>query len=635
MTVLAVSRVSNKNNKNNIRRRRPLSISPVWVFCAATTAMLLCAGRLAQAWTATTVGRHGSLVTRALATTAVARTSTTKQQQHFQQQRYFRVPQSRLCSVPTAASASTSTIDSDSDSNDVVKVPAKFIPYPFAYRQEIEIRIESLTHRGWGVGRLPVEDAAPLEQSDNDNNNNNVSTGSNENNNNDDDIDVDEATSFTNNGNTNDKLWVIMVPNVIIGELVKVRVFRNYASYSEADLVEVLEYDGNQSRVEPLCPLAQDCGGCQLQHMHIHAQREWKTDFVQQGLAQYNLTTTAVQEEGTDADVVLVQPCLGTDEIYGYRSKLTPHYQAPAKRKRGTQEKASSKSPIAMIDAIGFQKQTNRQILDVPACPIATPAINRRYQELRHELLLAPPKGKKGATLLLRQANVDLDDVKDPEPVTVNHQTYLTTRVRGLEFSYLAGNFFQNNLYVLPLMVDHVLQHAATVAGNMDTTDTDSSSSRTMTTHLVDCYCGSGLFAISAAAAHHDTLQAIVGIEINDRAVLEATNNAIKNNVSTKCEFVAATAEGIFDQIQDFPRDTTCTILDPPRKGCSQDFLEQLFQFGPAKIVYMSCDPSTQARDAQDMVAAGYTITSVQPFDLFPQTRHIECLMVLERVRNN
>jgi tRNA (uracil-5-)-methyltransferase len=235
-----------------------------------------------------------------------------------------------------------------------------------------------------------------------------------------------------------------------------------------------------------------------------------------------------------------------------------------------------------------------------------------------------------------------LDDDTDPEPVTVHHKTYLTTRVRGLEFSYLAGNFFQNNLYVLPLMVDHVLIHAATVTGsiiaNDNTDNVDSVSTATMTTHLVDCYCGSGLFAISAAAAEHaDNLESIVGIEINDRAVLEATNNAIKNNVSAKCQFVAATAEGIFDQIQDFPRDTTCTILDPPRKGCSQDFLTQLFQFGPAKIVYMSCDPSTQARDAQDMVAAGYTITSVQPFDLFPQTRHIECLMVLERsgVRNN
>jgi tRNA/tmRNA/rRNA uracil-C5-methylase (TrmA/RlmC/RlmD family) len=107
----------------------------------------------------------------------------------------------------------------------------------------------------------------------------------------------------------------------------------------------------------------------------------------------------------------------------------------------------------------------------------------------------------------------------------------LTTRVRGLEFSYLAGNFFQNNLYVLPLMVDHVLEHAATVTGSI-LDSTDSSSSATMTTHLVDCYCGSGLFAISAAAAEHaDNLESIVGIEINDRAVLEAKQCQFKMSI--------------------------------------------------------------------------------------------------------
>jgi tRNA (uracil-5-)-methyltransferase len=658
MTVLAGSRFSSIKNNNNLRFRRQRSSSPLLtVFCvAATTVMfMLAGGRVAQAWTATTLGVHRSLVTKALATTTFtsARTTrTTKLQQQQQQQQ--RPQSSRLYGRSNAASRAVARTNERNSDNyeDGVKVPANFISYPFTYRQEVDIKIESLTHRGWGVGRLAVEDnAAPVEVEYEKDNPDNVRRSSNKNKYNDDDddnVNENDATTYTNNGNSSnsdDKRWVVMVPNVIIGELVKVRIFRNFKSYSEADLVEVLEFDVNQSRVEPLCPLAETCGGCQLQHMNIDSQREWKTSFVQQLLAQYNVTTATATapaiEGGASAAVVTVQPCLGTDEIYGYRSKLTPHYQAPAKRKRGTQEK----TPVAMIDAIGFQKQTNRAILDVPHCPIATPAINRRYQELRHELLLEPPNSKKGATLLLRQANVDLDDDSHPEAVTVHHQTYLTTRVRGLEFSYLAGNFFQNNLYVLPLMVDHVLHHAATVStgsigmdSNTDTTD--STTDTTMTTHLVDCYCGSGLFAVSAAAApnaqHH--LTAIVGIEINDRAVLEATNNAIKNNVSAVCRFVAATAEGIFDQIQDFPRDTTCTILDPPRKGCSPDFLAQLFQFGPAKIVYMSCDPSTQARDAQDMVAAGYTITSVQPFDLFPQTRHIECLMVLERtasVRNN
>jgi tRNA (uracil-5-)-methyltransferase len=128
------------------------------------------------------------------------------------------------------------------------------------------------------------------------------------------------------------------------------------------------------------------------------------------------------------------------------------------------------------------------------------------------------------------------------------------------------------------------------------------------------------------SAAKH--FEVITGIEINKQAIEEATANAVTNEI-TNCEFKAASAENIFSVIQDFPRDTTAVVLDPPRKGCSEEFLEQLYEFAPRRIVYMSCDPTTQARDAAGIVAAGYKITSVQPFDIFPQTRHIECLIFL------
>jgi len=183
----------------------------------------------------------------------------------------------------------------------------------------------------------------------------------------------------------------------------------------------------------------------------------------------------------------------------------------------------------------------------------------------------------------------------------------------------------------LPLMVDHVVDHASapatTIVNDADTTTPAETTTTTKMTHLVDCYCGSGLFALSTAA-HFDT---VVGIEINNKAVAEATANAVANRID-HCQFRAATAEAIFADSMDFPRDTTVVVVDPPRKGCSPEFLEQLYAFGPRRIVYMSCDPTTQARDAAGILAAGnYQISWVQPFDLFPQTRHIECLMVFEK----
>jgi tRNA/tmRNA/rRNA uracil-C5-methylase (TrmA/RlmC/RlmD family) len=157
---------------------------------------------------------------------------------------------------------------------------------------------------------------------------------------------------------------------------------------------------------------------------------------------------------------------------------------------------------------------------------------------------------------------------------------------------------------------------------------------------LIDCYCGSGLFALSAAKF----FDLCVGIEVNEKAAGEASDNAKLNNIEN-CQFVAASAEAIFTsppkltiagfeevRVHDLDRRQTVVVLDPPRKGCSPEFLQQLYEYHPQRIVYMSCDPATQARDAKGIVeVGGYHIVSIQPFDLFPQTKHIESLIVFEK----
>ena len=570
-------------------------------------------------------------------------TTTTTARRTFRSNR----SNNNVLSAAAATTISTAQAANNNNKNDVdndesllvIKVPRNFQPYPFEYWQELDVTIEALTNRGLGIARVEVPpNEEENEVDDSISHENTLATGSH---------------SLDNNNNNNKK-WVIMVPNVIPGERVRVRIFRNFANYSEADLIKVLE--ASQDRVEPVCSLASICGGCQFQHMSINAQRMHKTWHVQEALEQYGLMIADNNSNNSNNNNGVVSPCLGTDEIYEYRSKLTPHYQQPSKSRRGksnnTDNASSSSSSSSnnddtqkqkqqhhhMITAIGFQKQNARQIIDVPVCPIATPAVNQAYQRARETLLQEPPKNtKRGATLLFRQANNNNnnnlnDDTNNNSVVVVetNHKNTMTTRVRGLDFTYRAGNFFQNNYYVLPLMVEHVVEQATKPIKkklvNSNNNNNNHGSAGTALTHLADCYCGSGLFAISAASH----FERVVGIEINDMAIAEATANAIANNISN-CEFKASSAENIFHVIQDFPRNQTVVVLDPPRKGCSSDFLKQLYNFGPQRIVYMSCDPTTQARDVAGMVQEGYEITFVQPFDLFPQTRHIECLMVLER----
>jgi 23S rRNA (uracil1939-C5)-methyltransferase/tRNA (uracil-5-)-methyltransferase len=509
------------------------------------------------------------------------------------------------------------------------------------------------------------------------------------NHNNDDDGNVKDDDSSTNHpekaaSNNDHRSWVIMVPRVIPGELVQVRIYRNHATYSEADLMQVLEPSPHRvgptsnptitttppssatpssSSVTPssqfnYCPLFdQGCGGCQYQHVTIEQQRLYK---------QHHVRDALIRIGRLDRDHVhrLVLPTLGTtDHVWQYRTKLTPHYQALSAfdikmMKNGSnisddEESSPSSSPQpARLPPIGFQHVNDpRIILDVPTCPIATPAINEQLTLVRQHLHQSLQDHghwptKLGATLLLRQG--------DPNgPVTTQYKDYVTSQVNGLQFRFQAGNFFQNNPYMVPVMVNQVVQ-AATAPRKYDDNDNNSSSSHDMPhnndttttttiptttttdktkdnsemTHLIDCYCGSGLFAVSCAPH----LQRCMGIEVNDQAVLEAKANAQLNQL-TNCDFVSASAEHIFDLVQDFPRASTSVLMDPPRKGCSPEFLQQLIDYAPQRIIYVSCDPATQARDLQSLVDR-YEITKVQPMDLFPQTRHIECLVVLEAKSN-
>jgi tRNA/tmRNA/rRNA uracil-C5-methylase (TrmA/RlmC/RlmD family)/predicted GIY-YIG superfamily endonuclease len=467
----------------------------------------------------------------------------------------------------------------------VVKVPAKFKPYPFEYHQEFVVKIDSLTNLGFGIARVDLDEAHYHDDEIAEDN------------------EVDQASK-------DPKKWVVFVPNVIPGESVRIRIYRNYPTYSDADLIEIIEPSAD--RVLPKCDLANICGGCQYQHITVDRQRQMKTVQVQELFERLG---------GMKADEFpSVLPTLGTDEIFGYRSKITPHYDAPMKKKGKKNKDGSYDGIPCEIGPIGFKEKASHRLVDVPYCHIATPAINEALARVRDETRKEAREGKlkkptKGATLLLRDAG---------DGVETDHNVYVKTTVKDLVFRFKAGNFFQNNPFMLPKMVDLVVD-AATIP---------SPSGKAMT-HLIDCYCGSGLFALGSSSS----FQACVGIEVNEMAVEEARENAALNGIEN-CAFVSASAEAIFDPVTlegrsdlvvgDFPRETTVVVVDPPRKGCSVEFLEQLNVYKPQRVVYMSCDPATQARDAKYLVSYGYEIVSVQPFDLFPQTRHIECLATFE-----
>lgn len=185
---------------------------------------------------------------------------------------------------------------------------------------------------------------------------------------------------------------------------------------------------------------------------------------------------------------------------------------------------------------------------------------------------------------------------------------------RWLYFEFTSGEFFQNNNSILPIIINYV-------KSNLKLSDTEPN-------YLVDAYCGSGLFSITCSSK----VSKVIGVEISAESIKFAKINAIKNNISN-AKFIVGKAEEIFASI-DTPNDQTSVILDPPRKGCDDVFLNQLSDYNPAKIVYISCNVHSQARDIEWFInntgnGHKYQVESIKGFDFFPQTHHVESVAVL------
>lgn len=455
----------------------------------------------------------------------------------------------------------------------------KFNDYPFGYHQEIELEITTLTNLGSGLGRVPVPNAVAKR----------AEGGGG-------------ATIENSSG------WVVMVPFTLPGERVRARIFRNHKNFSEADLVEVLT--PSVDRVTPQCPLFGRCGGCQYQHLSYAAQRQWKQRQVAELLEHMAGITFPVS------------PVVPSPREYGYRSKITPHFAAPRAPKgfefgvlgseladpahpdaseptQNSDPKTQNLAAPAAPFPIGFLRQGTRfDIVDVPRCPIATEAINLRLGAVREAVHARAASYTRGATLLLREAS---------GAVTTDYDAVITESIGALKLHFLARDFFQNNPFILPAFTSYVREQAAASGARF----------------LVDAYCGSGLFALTSASA----FERVAGVEISESSVRFAKENADANGIKN-ATFLAADAAAIFAGLT-FAANETAVIIDPPRKGCDESFLQQLFAFGPKAVVYVSCDPATQMRDLRHFLAAGYKLTAAQPFDLFPQTRHLECVLTL------
>jgi tRNA (uracil-5-)-methyltransferase len=428
-----------------------------------------------------------------------------------------------------------------------------------------------------------------------------------------------------------------VVPFTSPGDIVKAKVIRHYEDehYSLTDFVSVVQAGPIRDDSRINCKYFSTCSGCQFQMLDYPTQLKHKRSIVEKAYKNFSQLPPEL--------VPVIEDTIGSPLQYGYRTKLTPHFDGPPGYISKADKRNGVRNYFTKAPDIGFMAKGQKRTLDIEDCPIGTDVVRMGMKRERHRVTEELDKYKRGATILLRESTlrVQNDDEKalasPPDTVKVRTPTFTdfktcitdnkatsTEYIDDFIFTNIAGSFFQNNNSILPVFIQYIRDHILP----------PSSPGAPEIKYLIDAYSGSGLFTITLSSMFTSS----TGIDISVASIASAHKNATLNKLpSSQCTFIAADAPELFKSVE-YPTDETVVVIDPPRKGCDDNFLTQLLKFGPRRVVYVSCNVHTQARDVGVLVrgkhgmSARYKIESLRGFDFFPQTGHVEGVAVLSRI---
>ena len=357
----------------------------------------------------------------------------------------------------------------------------------------------------------------------------------------------------------------------IPGEVVRCRIVR-YRRRRQRRVSAIVEQvlEPSPSRVTPSCPYFGPCSGCQWQHVDYARQLEIKRNAVQREL------------DACDAlRGLCASPTLPADQRYWYRNHARFTVRRPG--------------------VLGFVNRITRRFVRIDRCMLMAPWINETLQKLQD---------RSGETTQLSvRYGVNTGDwliqpkLKNPDVPLESGQTHYRESVEGREFRVASPSFFQVNTAQAERLVALVRDRAALTGAET----------------LVDAYTGVGTFGV-LLAPH---VRRVIAIEESEAAVRDASGNA--HGISN-FEVRQGRTEDVLASMAERP---DVVILDPPRVGCRPEALEALLRMRPDLTVYVSCDPAALARDLNVLVEGRFSVESVEPVDMFPQTHHVECVATL------
>ncbi|MGG0736709.1 23S rRNA (uracil(1939)-C(5))-methyltransferase RlmD [Niallia taxi] len=420
--------------------------------------------------------------------------------------------------------------------------------------------------------------------------------------------------------------YPLFIPNGLPGEKAKVKVVKTNKNFGFGRLLELQEK--SPYRVEAPCPIYKECGGCQLQHLNYEGQLLVKHKHVQDVLKRIG-----------KIDAV-VHPTIGMNEPWRYRNKA----QVPIGEQEG-----------GLIG--GFYQQRSHQIINMEACLIQQEENDdvvrkvkeicqkygvKAYNEERHKGELRHIMVRRGLVtgemmiVLITRTNEITNKNKVVDEIAaeisglksiihnVNNkktnvimgditnvlwgQETITDYIGDVKFAISARSFYQVNPEQTKVLYDKALEYA-----NLQGEE-----------NVIDAYCGIGTISLFLAKK----AKKVFGVEIVPQAIEDAGKNARLNDIHN-VDFAVGKAEEVIPNWYKEGNTADVLVVDPPRKGCDEALLQTIIAMKPKKVVYVSCNPATLARDLRVLEDGGYKTLEVQPVDMFPQTMHVEAVAQL------
>jgi len=381
----------------------------------------------------------------------------------------------------------------------------------------------------------------------------------------------------------------VFIPFGLPGERVSVRLTDEKKNFARGEIIKILE--SSKDRIQPRCKHFGECGGCHYQNLSYEKQLTAKTEILIDQLKRIGKIENPP-----------VKPMVASPNPWNYRNHIQFSLTGDGK--------------------LGFQKSNSNRVIPITECHMPKASINDFWSQLEFEpetniervslragvdddLLMVLESESPEPPELEIEAAISIAHVYDENTVVIVGNDHIVIRVLDRDFKVSAASFFQVNTAMAEKMVQHLLSCLPV----------------SLSTTLLDVYCGVGLFSAFFAPK----CKTVIGIESSESS---CEDFAVNLDEFDNVELYEGFAEEIIPHLEAKP---DIVLVDPPRTGLDKQVIDGILNLNPQMIAYVSCDPSTLARDAARLINGGYKLKEVMPFDLFPQTYHIESISIFER----